>query len=284
MSWATLAQRAGARDLFVLRRITTLRLFNVGGHGRGTGWAGNITLTPRDEPLLESALAVGVLRRRSGVPFRAFGPYWTDEVSITEVDGSVVVFSGEGVTKLSDDDLRSISEEALGLEGAVPDATRDADELEVRQAVESIASVPRDALEDTAQAIAAIAAGALSCEFAAVMLTGPPLRLFVADEGWRPPATEDEMIAALMPLSNAVADGMLVEQDLSTSAFPYRPLGFEDGLVARCVVPLGSDGSLGMLVTAHAGTSPRGFTQLCQRVASEMGAEAEVVLTAALQE
>lgn len=284
MSWVALAQRAGARDLFVLRRIAADRLFNVGGHGRGTGWAGNITLSPSDEALVQSALEVGVFRRRSGVPFRAFGPYWTEEVAIVEVDGSVVVFSGEGVTKLSDGDLRLISEEALGLEGATPDAKRDADELEVRQAVESIASVPRDALGATAQAIAATAAGALSCEFAAVLLTGPPPRLFVADEGWRPPATEDEMIAALMPLSNAVAHGMLVEQDLSTSAFPYRPLGFEDGLVARCVVPLGPDGSLGMLVTAHAGTSPRGFTMLCQRVASEMGAEAEAVLTAALRE
>ncbi|MGH2750658.1 MAG: hypothetical protein ACRDK3_07270 [Actinomycetota bacterium] len=279
MSWAASAERAGAQDLFVLERIDGDRLFNVGGHGRGEGWAGNVSADPENEPLLYQAIDSGLARRVSGVPFRAFGPYWTSEIAAVEHEGSLVVVSGEGVTSLADDDLRSVASEALSPKRDVPQAKRDADELEVRQAVESIASVSRGSVDEAARAIAAHAARALSCEFAALLLSGPPVRLFVADEGWRPPATEDEIIAALLPLASAVAEGMLVEQDLSTSAFPYRPLGFEDGLVARCVVPLGSDGALGMLVTAHAGTSPRGFTQLCQRVASEMGAEAESVLT-----
>lgn len=279
MSWSATAERAGAQDLFVLKRIGDDRLFNVGGHGRGEGWAGNVSANPDNEPLLHQAIDSGLARRVSGVPFRAFGPYWTCEVVAVEHAGSIVVVSGDGVTSLADDDLRSVASEALSPGRDVPQVKRDADELEVRQAVASIASVSRHSVDDAARAIAANAARALSCEFAAILLTGPPVRLFVADEGWRPPATEDEIIAALLPLGSAVAEGMLVEQDLSTSVFPYRPLGFEDGLVARCVVPLGSDGALGMLVTAHAGTSPRGFTQLCQRVASEMGAEAESVLT-----
>jgi len=277
--WAAIAERAGANDLFVLKPIGADRLFNVGGHGRGAGWAGNVSANPDDEPLLHDALESGVARRLSGVPFRAFGPYWAREVAAIEVAGSVVVVAGDGITSEADGELRAIAEDALAPAGDIPEAKRDADELEVQQAVESISSVPRDSLEKAALGIAANAARALSCEFAAVLLTGSPVRLFVADEGWRPPATEDEIIAALLPLSNAIADGMLVEQDLSISLFPYRPLGFEDGLVARCVVPLGHDGSLGMLVTAHAGSSPRGFTNLCQRVASEMGAEAQAVLT-----
>ena len=278
MTWSAVAERASATDLFVLKRLGPDRLFNVGGHGRGAGWAGNVSADPGEESLLHEALESGFARRQSGVPFRAFGPYWAREVSAIGIDGSVVVVAGDGVTSLNDAELRHIAEDASGPAGDVPKAKLDADELEVRQAVGSISSVPRDSLEEAARAIAESAARALSCEFAAVLLTGFPVRLFVADEGWRPPATEDEIIAALLPLSNAMIDGMLVEQDLSRSSFPYRPLGFEDGLVARCVVPLGDDGSLGMLVTAHAGSSPRGFTHLCQRVASEMGAEAEAVL------
>ncbi|MPZ71406.1 MAG: hypothetical protein GEU71_18065 [Actinobacteria bacterium] len=96
----------------------------------------------------------------------------------------------------------------------------------------------------------------------------------MADEGWRPTGTEDEVIAALLPLQQAVSEGMLVEQDLSQSAFPYPPLSLQDGLVARCVVPLGPDGDIGVLVLAHAGSAPRGFTSLCQRVASTMGVTA----------
>jgi hypothetical protein len=279
MTWSAAAERVGAKDLFVLKRIGEDRLFNIGGHGRGEGWAGNVSANPEDESLLHEALKSGVARRVSGVPFRAFGPYWARDVAAMEVNGSVVVAAGDGVTAKPDEVLRAMAEDALAPRGDVPEAKKDADELEVRQAVESISSVPRDSLEEAARGIAANAARALSCEFAAILLTESPVRLFVADEGWRPPATEDEIIAALLPLSNAVANGMLVEQDLSVSIFPYRPLGFEDGLVARCVVPLGEDGSLGMLVTAHAGSSPRGFTTLCQRVASEMGAEAESVLT-----
>lgn len=277
MSWDELARRAGAQDLFVLRRIGEDRLFNVGGHGRGNGWAGNITLSP-DEPLLADALVSGSARRASGVPFRAFGPYWTREVVAAERGGSVVVMGGEGTTSFGDEELRGLASEALEATGEVPDAKLQADELEVRQAVEAISSVPRASLEGAAVAIAAAAAQALSCEFSAVLLTGPPVRLFMADEGWRPAATDDEIIAALLTLQGAARSGMLVEQDVSTSAFPYRPLGFDDGLVARCIVPLGEQGTLGLLVTAHAGTSPRGFTQLCQRVASEMGTEAESVL------
>lgn len=67
---------------------------------------------------------------------------------------------------------------------------------------------------------------------------------------------------------------MLVEQDTAQSAFPYRPLSREDGLVARLAVPLGSDGKLGVLVVAHAGSAARGFTSLCQKVVSTLGENA----------
>ena len=190
MSWAAIAERAGAHDLFVLKPIGADRLFNVGGHGRGAGWAGNVSANPGDEPLLHDALESGVARRLSGVPFRAFGPYWTREVAAIEIGGSVVVVAGDGITAQGDGQLRDIAREAFTPAGDIPEAKRDADEAEVQQAVLSITSVPRDSLERAARGIAANAARALSCEFAAVLLTGSPVRLFVADEGWHPPATE----------------------------------------------------------------------------------------------
>jgi hypothetical protein len=73
-------------------------------------------------------------------------------------------------------------------------------------------------------------------------------------------------MGALLPLRQAAREGLLVEQDISVSAYPFRPLAFEDGLVARLVVPLGERGRLGLLVVAHATGAPRGFTSLCQRV------------------
>jgi len=47
---------------------------------------------------------------------------------------------------------------------------------------------------------------------------------------------------------------------------------------ASCVVPIGPDGSVGVLVAAHAATSPRGFTSLCQRVARSMAEAGQPLL------
>lgn len=158
-----------------------------------------------------------------------------------------------------------------------------ADEAEVRQALQSLAGLEMGSAEEMARHVASATARALSCEFGAVLLHGPPVRLVLADEGWHPAASDEEIIAALLPLLQVARDGMFVEQDLSQSAFPYRPLSFDDGLVARCVLPLGSGADLGLLVVAHAGAAPRGFTQLCQRVASTMAEAGEPIITSALK-
>lgn len=39
-----IAARLGARDIFVFRRLEDDRLFNIGGVGRGAGWAGNVSV------------------------------------------------------------------------------------------------------------------------------------------------------------------------------------------------------------------------------------------------
>ena len=264
-AFAGLARRAGARDLFVLHRVAPDRFVNLDGFGRGRGWAGNVTVDPAAEPWLSRVLELGLFRARYGFACRIFGPYWATEAAGVVAGDHVVVLGGGEVASLEDEVLVSLAREAAEMAGREPVARRLADELEISQAALDVATLAADNPEEAARGLADRAAAALSCEFGAVLLENP-LRLFLADRGWRPRASEEEVMGALLPLRQAAREGLLVEQDISVSAYPFRPLAFEDGLVARLVVPLGERGRLGLLVVAHATGAPRGFTSLCQRV------------------
>lgn len=273
-----IAAEAGAQDIFVLRKVAPDRYFNVGGHGRGAGWAGNVSIDPAFEPWIASTSGQTITRKKSGIPFRVFGPYWAPSVAAVEIPDGLVVFGGPTAADAPDETLERAATAAAELPTEIDIMKLQADEAEVRQAIDDLLSVRTDSVATAAEHLAATAARSLSCEFAAVLLNGPPPTLYLADEGWQPPASEDEIIAALVPLMQVVRKGMLVEQDLSQSAFPYRPLAFDDGLVARCAVPLGPEAEMGLLVAAHAGTSPRGFTTLCQRVAREIAGAGEPLI------
>lgn len=279
MNLENIAARMGARDLFVLRRITEGRFFNVAGIGRGDGWAGNISIDARSEPWLSAVVDSGLDSRRSGIPFRAFGPYWTTEVVGVDVGDVLVVVSGEGVADSAPEALREMAEQIASSACEVSIEKREADEMELKQAVASINSITAGTSEEAALEVVSTAARALACEFGALLLYGSPMRIFLADEGWMPTATDEELIAAIYPLAGLAADGPFVEQDLSTSPYAYPPLSYGDGLVARCTVPVGPDGSVGLVVVAHAGTAPRGFTSLCKQVAAAIGENAGSVLT-----
>lgn len=272
---AQIAAEAGVQDIFVLRRVAPDRFFNVGGHGRGAGWAGNVSVDPAFEPWFAHATEQQITRKSSGVPFRVFGPYWSSSVAAVAVDGNLVVMGGNGAGEVDEELLMRAARSAAAVPADIPTEKLEADEAEVRQAIADFVAGASGDLDAAATHLAVTTARALSCEFAAVLLNGPPATLHLADEGWQPPASEEEVIAALVPLLQVVRKGMLVEQDLSQSAFPYRPLAFDDGLVARCAVPLGDSAELGLLVAAHAGTAPRGFTSLCQRVAREIAGAGE---------
>jgi hypothetical protein len=260
-----LARRAGARDLFVLHGVAPDRFVNLDGSGRGRGWAGNLSIDPSAEPWLRRVLDLGLFRARYGFVSRIFGPYWASEAAGVSVGEHVVVFGGGDAASVDDIELVRLAREAVEAAGQVPVAKRLADELEVAQAALAVATLPADRIEEAASGLAFRAAEALSCEFGAVLLE-EPLRLFMADRGWRPAASDEEVMGALLPLRQAARRGLLLEQDIGVSALPYRPLAFEDGLVARLVVPLGEEGRLGLLMVAHASGAPRGFTSLCQRV------------------
>lgn len=273
------ARDAGAKDLFVLTRVEQDHFFNLGGYGRGAGWAGNVTIEAGGEPWIKRALEEGVLRKRSGVPFRLFGPYWTNEAAAAVSGDRLIVFGGEGVGDLTDDDLNGFAQRAAKVAREVPPAKREADEAEVQQALDDLLGFEHSSVEEAAMHLASTAARALSCEFGAVLMLRPKTRVFMADQGWRPAGTDDEVIAALLPLHQVTQEGIYVEQDLSDSPFPFPPLSYENGLVARCCVPLGEQGRLGLLFAAHAGGAERGFTSLCRRVASSIGEAAAPLLS-----
>ncbi|HEX6261248.1 MAG TPA: hypothetical protein VF097_00200 [Actinomycetota bacterium] len=274
-----IAERLGATDLFVLYRVAPQRLVNVDGHGRGAGWVGNIDLDPSTERWLTVVQERGLARVSQGMPQRIFGPYWATQAVGVAVGDYVVVLGGWDVANLPDEGVRDAAALAVAAVAEVPVAKRLADDLEVTQAALAVARMRPDSLDAAARAIATTAARATSCEFGAVLLFGPPITLHLAEEGWRPSASEEEIAAALLPLAQALSDGLYVEQDTSESPFPYRPLTFEDGLVARCAVRLGTEGDLGVLVVAHSLESPRGFTMLCQRVMRAIGETAQSTLS-----
>jgi hypothetical protein len=267
-----LAERVGATDVFALRRVAPERVVNLDGHGRGAGWGGNLDLDPAAEPFLTEIMAAGLARRSGGTPQRVFGPYWS-EAAVGFLAGEfLVVFGGPGVEDATDDEVTAAGRRVAELVDEVPVAKMLADELEVTKAALAVASMRPSSLREAALGIATAASRSTSCEFGAVLLHGPPMTVHLAEDGWVPSASEEEIISALLPLDSAIGGGLFVEQDVAASPFPYPPLAFQDGLVARCAVRLGSGGSVGLLVVAHTLEAPRGFTMLCQRV---MGAIAQ---------
>jgi len=275
-----LAADLGLVDVFALRRVSDQQLVNLAGAGRGEGWAGNISIDAEREPLIAEALSRPEVVRHEGEPTRIFGPYWTDAAAIVSMGDFVFVMGGGDVANTHDDQLIEVAGEFAWSVGDVPAEKQLADELEVTQAALDIASLPTAKLDDFLADLADTAAGALACEFGAVVTLGPTPRLVIAPSGWQPDATYEEVLNALLKLLGDLSfEEPSVSQDLRDDPHAESPLGFGDGLVSRCVIPLTAGGSRAALIVAHADVTPRGFTSLCQLVASTIGSQASRVLT-----
>ncbi|MPZ70158.1 MAG: hypothetical protein GEU71_11620, partial [Actinobacteria bacterium] len=134
MSPASVARRTGAKDVFILRQLEDGRLFNLDGFGRGAGWAGNISVAAAEEPMLHEALQGSLVRKRSGVPFRVFGPYWSSSVAIVPVDTGVVVFGEGSIATCGDQELNEAAVDARNAMHEIPAGKTEADALELRGA------------------------------------------------------------------------------------------------------------------------------------------------------
>lgn len=267
-----LAADVDARDLFVFHVLSDNRIVNLDGWGRGSGWAGNIWLDPEDESFLASALEKGLARMGPTSPTRVFGPYWAEEAVAVRRGGHVIALGGEGIADVDEARITRVADQAIeAIERDRPSRAL-ADQLEIAQAELSVTTITADDIQSIIERVARAAARALSCEFGAILIVDDPMLFAFADEGWRPAATPDEIATGLMPLVAAVDDDVLIEQDLRDSPYAVSPVSFNEGLVSRCTAPFQFGGHRGLMVVAHSGAAPRGFTDLCRRVATTMAA------------
>ena len=270
------ARAVGATDAFALHRVAEGQLVNLDGIGRGSGWAGNIAIDPDAEPWLDSNANYPC--RHSGELRRLFGPFWSEEAVQVPVGEFVVVFSGPGVSANDDDTLVDAAADIAWSVGEIPTEKRLADELEVSQAALAIASIDGDDLQAVTRALASEAAELLGCQFSVVLLSGPPETLVFGDGSWRPEASDEALRLAIKQLVGQASD-LVLDQEVASSPEAVRPLSYDDGLIARCAIPMRSDTKdIGWLICAHTIEQPRGFTSLCQRVAETIGDQGTRVL------
>ena len=286
---ATTASRAdaaaasvGAADLFVLRRVTGKRFVHFGGSGRGAGWAGLVEVDADDEVSLDQALRTREpVRLAHGGKELVFGPYYARAAAFVAVTNDVVVVFG-----CESDELASVSDEALKAAGmlaadaveSVSPAKRLADELEELEAVRSAAGIDAPGIVEAMQALALIAAEALSCEVAAVYLADGE-RIEVVDRGWTLEAPRETVGAAL---KNVLDNGRFpyCVQDASVVPLP-SPLDAEHGIRSYYLLEL-TGIARGVIFVAHTDAAPRGFTLLCRRLGLRLAEVATAQLGVAL--
>ena len=277
----SVTEALGADDLFVFRRLSPGRFSHFGGVGRGESWAGNVELDSESEGLFLAALAAAAATCVSSeAPQRVVGPYYARSAMIVPCRSDVVVVFGSATDALvgaCSGDVTVLAERAAAVVDDVSPAKRLADELEVLEAVRSITTLGAASLEEALALIAHAAAGALSCEFGAVVTFGEGAepRLGFADRGFSP-AEPDALADVLVPFMTSGVELPLLVQDVRASA--DLPAGFaERGATSIHALPIGAP-AVAVLLLVHADLVPRGFTLLCRRVARAVAEASEIVI------
>ena len=165
----------------------------------------------------------------------------------------------------------------------VSPAKRLADELEVLAAVREVTTVNADSMTDTLSAIAARARASLSAEFAAVaMIPSATVDRAIGCSGgdWEP-YDRDAAARALARFGARAGELPMLCQDLTEMYDAPQGFRHEDGVSSMHVLPIGSP-AVAVMMVVHADPGLRGFTALCQRVASGMSDAAELVVRRAL--
>ena len=273
-----IAEQLGVTDLLVLEARDG-ELLLVGGSGRGAGWAGTVRVRLADEPSAVQARANGRPLRLSGPePIRIIGPYWASHAVLVPVGNDHLVVAGSSAAiRPADGELLRHAAEAVAAVDGIPSAKLLADELEVVHAVRQLIEFRPENVSATARHVADIAAAALGCELAAVLVRAP-FGQVVAMAGGDERCTDPRFCAELANLAKRVAGGPIVEQDVPDDG----RLGRSAGLAARYTLGIGRTEQLGVLVVGHAMERPRGFTDLCQRVGRALADAAEVLIEQAI--
>jgi diguanylate cyclase (GGDEF)-like protein len=274
-----LAAGAGASDLLVFRQVAPGRFLQLGGTGRGAGWAGNIELAVDSEPALERALRGSVVRWAGEAAVPVLGPYHATSAALVPVDHDVVVLLGSSTSRISEDDgvLRRVAAAATEHVGAVSPAKRLADELEVLSAVRATMQCAHEGVDEVLRHVTRSAAEALGCEIGLAWLPVQQ-RLVTVERGWVLNATVTSLVDAVREVSGWELP--VCQQDSTRAPLP-GPLGPAAGVRSHFVLPLGAPAD-GLLVLLHTVATPRGFTALCQDVGQKVAEAAGVVVHGAV--
>ena len=255
-----------------------------GGTGRGAGWANIVEVALADNTAIERAWNAGVPVRISGsTPVRIAGPYWTSHAVIVPVgQAHLVVFGSTKRIASSDAALFGAAAGAVSDTGGVSAEKLLADELEVVHAVRALTSYQATNVRETARHIAVIAARALSCEVAAVRVSGAGhttlevLRVAPGDDVDDSPRCAGRDAATFLEAATALTHPM-VEQAVGPD-----PQVWAADVVSRLTLPIGSEYALGALSLGHEPSRARGFTTLCQRIGRALAESAEPLLARAI--
>lgn len=276
------AASVGARDLFVLRRVSGNRFVHFGGSGRGSGWAGLIEVDADEVISLRGALAAHrPVRDTSGGTQLVFGPYYAQAAAFVPVDNDlVVVFGSEdgAVAAATDEALLSAAMLAADAVETGTPAKKLADQLAELDAVRAAMAVDERTVEEAMRALALLAAEALSCEVGAVYLADGD-RIEVIDRGWE---LDEPPLEVASALRSVLAEGRFpyCVQDASVLPLP-PPLDRERGIRSYYLLEL-TGVARGVMLVAHSDAGPRGFTLLCRRLGLRLAGVGSFVLGAAL--
>lgn len=272
-----LAGRCGATDVMVFRQVQPGRFLQLGGVGRGSGWAGNIELRVDAEAALRAALDGAVVRWEAAEAVAVLGPYYARSAALVPVDHDVVVLMGNPNEALGADDelLRTAARRAVAWVEAVTPAKRLADELEVLTAVRATMHCLPGSLDAALLHVTTSAAEALGCEVGIGWLPTQE-RLVVVERGWSL-AGREQLLTALQALPSIPE--AVCRQDSLAAPLP-APLDPAAGIRSHFVLPLAEPAG-GLLVLLHTVVTPRGFTGLCRTVGAHVAHAASVVVQCA---
>jgi hypothetical protein len=276
------ASSVGARDLFVLRRVTGARFVHFGGSGRGAGWAGLIEVSSDEEASLGNALqSRRPVRLEHADEGLVFGPYYARKAAFVPVTNDVVVVFGandESLGDAGDEQLSSAAQLAADAVESVTPAKRLADELEELEAVRAVVTAAFDDTREAMFELARIAAESLSCEVGAIYIADGD-RLEVIERGFALGLTHDQLQDVLKGVLEEARFPFCV-QDASVVPLPGL-LGDEAGIRSYYLLEL-TGLARGVLFLAHTDAAPRGFTLLCRRLGLRLAEVTTVQLGVAL--
>ncbi len=266
-----------APDIFVLRRVSPGRFVHLGGSGRGEGWAGIVEASLDDDASIAEALkSERPIRIEREEADRIFGPYYARSAAIVPVTHDAVVVFGSPQEPIGAEDsaLVAAAAEVNGTLEPASQAKQLAEQLELLEAVRAAVAVPPTPVEQAMEALAGVAADALSCEVGLLYIANGD-RMAVAERGWTLTVSRDDIHSSLRSALGAGAFPFCVQD--AHQAPPPGALSKEQGIRSYYLLEL-TGLARGVLLVAHTDAAPRGFTLLCRQLGARVAEVASTVL------